>query len=62
MFNKYIFVSNLLMLCFDIEVNPGSKYSSFTFPHLNLNGLTALDSIKISLLQAYGTQHIHTVI
>ena len=57
MFNKYIFVSNLLMLCFDIEVNPGSKYSSFTFPHLNLNGLTALDSIKISLLQAYGTQH-----
>ena len=57
MFNKYIFVSNLLMLCFDIEVNPGSKYSSFTFPHLNLNGLTALDSIKISLLQVYGTQH-----
>ena len=50
-------VSNLLMLCGDIEVNPGPKYSFLTFCHWNLNGLTAHDNIKISLLQAYVTQY-----
>ena len=29
-----------------------------TFYHWKLNGLTAHDNIKISLLQAYATQHI----
>ena len=48
-------ISNLLMQCGDIEVNPGPKYSSLTFCHWNLNGLTAHDNIKISLLQAYVT-------
>ena len=50
-------ISNLLMQCGDIEVNPGPKYSSLTFCHWNLNGLTAHDNIKISLLQAYVTQY-----
>ena len=45
------------MQCGDIEVNPGPKYSSLTFCHWNLNGLTAHDNIKISLLQAYVTQY-----
>ena len=44
---------NLLLCCGDIEKNPGPKYSSLKFCHWNLNGLTAHDSIKISLLQAY---------
>ena len=50
-------ISNLLMQCGAIEVNPGLKYSSLTFCHWNLNGLTAYDNIKISLLQAYVTQY-----
>ena len=37
--------------------NPGRKYSSLTFFHWNLNGLTAYDSTKVSLFQAYITQH-----
>ena len=41
---------NLLLCCGDIETNPGPKYSSLNFCHCNLNGLTAHDSIKISLL------------
>ena len=41
---------------------PGPKYSSLTFCHWNLNGLTAHDSIKISLLQAYVTQHNYDII
>ena len=44
---------NLLFCCGDIEKNPGPKYSSLKFCHWNLNGLTAHDGIKISLLQAY---------
>ena len=43
---------SLLFRCGDIEKNPGPKYSSLTFCHWNLNGLTAHDSIKISLLQS----------
>ena len=50
-------ISNLLMRCGHIELNPGPKYSSLTFCHWNLNGLTAHDNIKISLLQAYVTQY-----
>ena len=46
----------------DIERNPGPKYSSLTFCHWNLEGLTAHDSIKISLLQAYVTQHNYDII
>ena len=48
---------NLFLRSGDIEANPGPKYSSLTFCHWNLNGLTAQNSIKISLLQAYITQH-----
>ena len=51
------FIQNLLSCCGDIEENPGPKYSSLTFCHWNLNGLTAQDSTIISLLQAYITQH-----
>ena len=63
--NYYIFIlsfPNLLFCCGDIETNPGPKYSSFTFCNWNLNGLTAHDSIKISLIQAYITQHNYDII
>ena len=56
----FLCLPNLLFRCGDIEVNRGPKYSFLTFCHWNLNGLTAHDSIKISLLQAYVTQIIMT--
>ena len=56
------FIQNLLSCCDDIEENPGSKYSSLTPCHWNLNGLAAHDSTKISLLQAYITQHNYDII
>ena len=52
---------DLLFRCGDIEANLGPKYSSLTFSHLNLNGLTA-HSIKISLLQAYIIQRNYDLI
>ena len=55
------FIQNLLS-CRDIAENPGPIYSSLTFCHWNLNGLTAHDSTKISLLQAYITQHNYAII
>ena len=56
------FIQNLLSCFGDIEENPGPKYSSLVFCHWNLNELTAHDSIKTSLLQAYITQHNHDII
>ena len=56
------FIQNLLSCCGDIEENPGPKYSPLTFCHWNLNGLTAHDSTKISLLQAYITQRNYDII
>ena len=53
---------NLLFCCGDIEKNPGPKYSSLKFCHWNLNGLTAHDGIKISLLQAYIIQNNYDII
>ena len=58
----FICIVNLLCHCDDIEANPGPKYSSLTFCHWNLNDLTAHDSIKISLLQAYILQHSYDII
>ena len=56
------FIQNLLSCCGDIEENPGPKYSSLTFCHWNLNGLTAYDSTKISLLQAYISHRNYDII
>ena len=57
-----LFIQNLLSCCGDIEENPGPKYSSLTFCHWNLNRLTAHDSTKISLLEAYITQQNYDII
>ena len=56
------FIRNLMSCSGDIKENPGPKYSSLTFCHWNLNGLTALDSTKKSLIQAYITQHNYGII
>ena len=47
----------LLNCCGDIEINPGSKQSSLTFCHWNLNEIAAHDFITISLLQGCITCH-----
>ena len=55
-------IPSLLFCCGDIEKNPGPKYLPLTFCHWNLNCLKAHNSIKISLLQSYLTQHYYDVI
>ena len=52
-----ICLPNLLLCYGDVEKNPGPKYSSLKSYHWNLNGVTAHDSIKTSLLQAYIIQN-----
>ena len=58
----FLCITNLLSQCGDIETNPGPRFSSLTFCHWNLNGLTAHDFIKILLLQAYITQYNYDII
>ena len=58
----FLCILNLIIQCGDIETNPGPKYSSLKFCHWNLNGMTAHDSVKISLLEAYITQHNYDMI
>ena len=55
----FVCIVNLLCHCGDIETNSGPKYSSLTLCHWKLNSLTAHDSIKILLLQAYILQLLH---
>ena len=57
-----ICLPNLLLCCGDVEKNPGPKYSSLKSYHWNLNGVTAHDSIKTSLLQAYIIQNNYDII
>ena len=57
-----LYMKALLICCGDIEINPGSKQSSFTFFHWNLNDIAAHDFIKISLLQGYNTNHNFDII
>ena len=47
------FIKILLYCCDCIEINPGSKQSSLTFCHWNLNAIAAHEFIIISLLQRY---------
>ena len=55
----FICIVKLHCRCGDIETNTGPKYLSLAFCYWNLlNGLTAHDSIKISLLQAYILQRV----
>ena len=58
----FLCLPNLLFCCGDIEKNPGPKYSALKFCHWNLNGITAHDAIKISLLQAYIIQNNYDII
>ena len=46
-----LYINVLINCCGDIRINPDPKQSFLAFPHRNLNGLAAHDSIKISLLR-----------
>ena len=56
----FICILNLLCRCGNIETNPGPRYSSLTFCHWNLNGHTAHDSTKISLVKPIFSSIIKT--
>ena len=58
----FLRITNLLSICGDIDANPGPRFSSLTFCHWDLNSIATHDSIKISLLQAYITQHNDDII
>ena len=48
----------LLILCGDIEVNPGpGHWTSLSFCHWNLNRISAHDFVKILLLEAFNAIH-----
>ena len=53
---RFCFVSILLLLCGDVEVNPGPRYNdkaSFSICHWNLNSLISHNYAKVFLLKAY---------
>ena len=56
---------DLLMLCGDIESNPGPRPNSgqsFSICHWNLNSIAAHNFSKISLLRAYNAIHNYDII
>ena len=55
---------DLLMLCGDIESNPGPRPNSgqnFSIFHWNLNSIAAHNFSKISLLKAYNAAHSYDI-
>ena len=55
------FLSLLLILSNDIELNPGPKKDSskcnFSIAHWKLNSIAAQNFVKLSQLEAYNTMH-----
>ena len=63
-FFHYLFYQILLLLCGDVETNPGpnKKYKPFTCCHWNVNSLTAHNMVKLPSITAYNTIHKHNFI
>ena len=62
---KFLGKFDLLMLCGDIESNPGPRPNSgqsFSICHWNLNSIAAHNFSKISLLRAYNAIHNYDII
>ena len=58
LFYLYIIRANLLIICGDIETNPGPrKDQNLSICHWNLNSISAHNFIKFSSLQAFNTIH-----
>ena len=60
------FLSLLLILSNDVELNPGPKKDSskrnFSIAHWNLNSIAAQNFVKLSQLEGYNTLHSHDLI
>ena len=56
------FIDSLVSCCGDHEEKAGPKYSFLTFWHWNLNGITAHDFNKTSVIQGYITQSNYDII
>ena len=60
------FLSLLLILSNDVELNPGPKKDSskgnFSVAHWNLNNIAAPNFVKLSQLEAYNTMHSYDLI
>ena len=57
-FDYLRFKCNLLLLCGDVELNPGSKQNTakkFTICHWNLNSIAAYNFAKLVLLKVYNS-------
>ena len=54
----------LLILCGDIEINPGpsNDTKSLSVCHWNLNGIAAQNYVKLSMLEAYNALHNYDII
>ena len=60
------FLSLLLILSSDVELNPGPKKDiskrNFSIAHWNLNSIAAQNFVKLSQLEAYNTVHRYDLI
>ena len=60
------FLSFLLILSNDVELNPGPKNDNskrnFSIAHWNLNSIAAQNFVKLSQLEAYNTLHSYDLI
>ena len=64
-FDCLCFKYNLLLLCGDVELNPGPKQNTakkFTICHWNLNSIAAHNFAKLVLLKAYNSVHKFDII
>ena len=60
-FDYLWFKCNLLLLCGDVELNPGPKQKN-TICHWNLNSIAAHNFAKLVLLKAYNSVHKFDII
>ena len=64
-FDYLCFKCNLLLLCGDVELNPGPKQNTaknFSIWHWNLNSIAAHNFAKLVLLKAYNSIHKFDII
>ena len=65
LFDYLWFTCNLLLLCDDVEFNPGPKQNTakkLSICHWNLNSITAHNFAKLVLLKAYKSIHKFDII
>ena len=64
-FDYMRFKCNLLLLCDDVELNPGPKQNTakkFTICHWNINSIAAHNFAKLVLFKAYSSIHKFDII